>query len=118
MLGVQADPRSPEHGQFGFLQDLLRRVAYETLSRSDRKAKHLAAASYLEAVWGEHEVVEVVASHYLDAYQAAPDAPMPTRSVRRRASNSLAQGSAPRPSERARRANGTSPRPQSSQTIR
>src|SRR5262249_5291639 len=48
VLGVQADPRSPEHGQFGFLQDLLRRVAYETLSRVDRKAKHLAAASYLE----------------------------------------------------------------------
>jgi class 3 adenylate cyclase len=74
VLGLQADPRSPEHGQFGFLQDLLRRVAYETLSRGDRKAKHLAAASYLEAAWGEHEVVEVVASHYLDAYQAAPDA--------------------------------------------
>ena len=74
VLGVQADPRSPEHGQFGFLQDLLRRVAYETLSRVDRKAKHLAAAAYLEDAWGEHEVVEVVASHYLDAYEAAPEA--------------------------------------------
>ena len=74
VLGVQADPRSPEHGQFGFLQDLLRRVAYETLSRGDRKAKHLAAAAYLEDAWGEHEVVEVVASHYLDAYEAAPEA--------------------------------------------
>jgi class 3 adenylate cyclase/tetratricopeptide (TPR) repeat protein len=74
VLGVQADPRSPEHGQYGFLQDLLRRVAYETLSRSDRKAKHLAAAAYLESTWGDHEVVEVVASHYLDAYNAAPDA--------------------------------------------
>jgi class 3 adenylate cyclase/tetratricopeptide (TPR) repeat protein len=74
VLGMQADPRSPEHGQFGFLQDLLRRVAYETLSRADRKAKHLEAAAYLEAAWGEHEVVEVVASHYLDAYETAPDA--------------------------------------------
>ena len=74
VLGVQADPRSPEHGQFGFLQDLLRRVAYETLSRTDRKAKHLAAAAYLEDAWGEHEVVEVVASHYLDAYEIAPNA--------------------------------------------
>ena len=27
-------PRSPEHGQYGFLQDLLRQVAYETLARS------------------------------------------------------------------------------------
>ena len=31
VLGVQADPRSPERGQYGFLQDLVRRVAYETL---------------------------------------------------------------------------------------
>jgi class 3 adenylate cyclase/tetratricopeptide (TPR) repeat protein len=72
LLGVQADPRTPEHGQYGFLQDLLRRVAYETLAKSDRKARHLAAAAYLEEAWGEHEVVEVVASHYLNAYEAAP----------------------------------------------
>jgi len=75
VLGVQADPRSPEHGQYGFLQDLLRRVAYETLAKSDRKEKHLAAAAFLEESWGEHEVVEVIASHYLDAYRAAPEAP-------------------------------------------
>jgi class 3 adenylate cyclase/tetratricopeptide (TPR) repeat protein len=74
LLGVQADPRSPEHGQYGFLQDLLRRVAYETLSKRDRKARHLAAAAHLEQAWGEQEVVEVVASHYLDAYETAPDA--------------------------------------------
>jgi class 3 adenylate cyclase/tetratricopeptide (TPR) repeat protein len=73
LFGVQADPRSPEHGQYGFLQDLLRRVAYETLSRRDRKARHLAAAAYLEK-GGESEVVEVVASHYLDAYEADPAA--------------------------------------------
>jgi class 3 adenylate cyclase/tetratricopeptide (TPR) repeat protein len=72
LLGVQADPRTPEHGQYGFLQDLLRRVAYETLGKGDRKARHLAAAAYLEEAWGEHEVVEVVASHYLNAYEAAP----------------------------------------------
>jgi class 3 adenylate cyclase/tetratricopeptide (TPR) repeat protein len=74
VLGVQADPRSPEHGQYGFLQDLLRRVAYETLAKADRKAKHLAAASYLEGTSSEHELVEVLASHYLEAYRLAPDA--------------------------------------------
>ena len=74
MLGVQADPRSPEHGQYGFLQDLLRKVAYETLAKADRKARHLAAAAQLEQGWGEQEVVEVVASHYLAAYEAVPDA--------------------------------------------
>ena len=34
VLSIQADPRSPEHGQYGFLQDLIRRVAYETLSQA------------------------------------------------------------------------------------
>jgi class 3 adenylate cyclase/tetratricopeptide (TPR) repeat protein len=74
VFGVQADPRSPEHGQYGFLQDLLRKVAYETLAKADRKARHLAAAAFLERTLLEQEVVEVVASHYLAAYEAAPDA--------------------------------------------
>ncbi|HEV8249890.1 MAG TPA: adenylate/guanylate cyclase domain-containing protein, partial [Gaiellaceae bacterium] len=75
VLGVQADPRSPEHGQYGFLQDLVRRVAYETLSRRDRKTRHLAAAAHLERAFAdEDEVAEVLASHYVDAYQALPDA--------------------------------------------
>src|SRR6266496_4255812 len=76
VLFRQADARSPEHGQYGFLQDLVSWVAYETLSRKERKATHLAMARYLETTWGaeEDEIVEVVASHYLDAYRAAPDA--------------------------------------------
>ena len=75
-LGVQADPRSPERGQYGFLQDLVRRVAYETLARRDRKARHLAAAAQLEESFGvaEQEIVEVVAAHYVAAYEAQPDA--------------------------------------------
>ncbi len=77
VLSVQADPRSPEHGQYGFLQDLLRHVAYETLSRKERKATHLAMAHHFETGWGaeEDEIIEVLASHYLDAYGAMPDAP-------------------------------------------
>ena len=76
VLGVQADPRSPERGQYGFLQDLVRRVAYETLARRDRKARHLGAAAQLERSFGavEQEVVEVVAAHYLAAYEAQPNA--------------------------------------------
>ena len=76
VLSVQADPRSPERGQYAFLQDLLKRIAYETLSRGDRKARHLAAARHLERLGGtaEQELVEVVAAHYVDAYEAAPDA--------------------------------------------
>jgi class 3 adenylate cyclase/tetratricopeptide (TPR) repeat protein len=76
-LSVQADPRSPERGQYGFMQDLLKHVAYETLSKRDRKARHLAAAAHLERSFGsaEQEIVEVVAAHYRDAYEAAPDDP-------------------------------------------
>jgi tetratricopeptide (TPR) repeat protein len=74
VLSIQADPRSPEHGQYGFLQDLVRRVAYETLSRRERKARHLAAAMQIEqAFLSEQEVVEVLASHYLAAYESAPE---------------------------------------------
>ncbi|HEY2073098.1 MAG TPA: hypothetical protein VGG88_05945, partial [Gaiellaceae bacterium] len=72
ILGVQADPRSPEHGQYGFLQDLVRHVAYETLAKRDRRARHLAAAEHLSIE--ESEAVEVVAAHYVAAYEAAPDA--------------------------------------------
>jgi class 3 adenylate cyclase/tetratricopeptide (TPR) repeat protein len=77
ILTVQADARSPERGQYSFLQDIVKRIAYETLSRRDRKAKHLAVAEYLQSVWAaeEDEIVEVVASHYLDAYDAVPDDP-------------------------------------------
>jgi class 3 adenylate cyclase/tetratricopeptide (TPR) repeat protein len=76
VLGVQADPRSPEHGQYGFLQDLVRHVAYETLSKRERRAKHLSAAEYLSRAFAadEDEVVEVIASHYLAAHEAGPDA--------------------------------------------
>ncbi|MDP9224119.1 MAG: AAA family ATPase [Actinomycetota bacterium] len=77
LLTLQADPRSPERGQYGFVQALVQRVAYEMLSRKERKSRHLAVAEYLEQAWSgdEDEVVEVVASHYVDAYEAAPDAP-------------------------------------------
>jgi class 3 adenylate cyclase/tetratricopeptide (TPR) repeat protein len=76
VLGVQADPRSPERGQYGFLQDLVRHVAYETLSRRERRSRHLAAAAYLSTAFAadEGEVIEVIASHYLAAHEAAPDA--------------------------------------------
>ena len=55
VLGVQSDPRSPEHGQYGFLQDLVRHVAYETLSKRERKARHLAAAAHLENVFADED---------------------------------------------------------------
>jgi class 3 adenylate cyclase/predicted ATPase len=75
VLGLQSDPRSPEQGQYTFLQDLLRHVAYETLPKRERREKHLAAAEHLAASLGEDEVAEVIASHFLDAYRLEPDGP-------------------------------------------
>ena len=75
VLTVSADPLSPERGSYGFTQDMLRQVAYDTLSRRDRKARHLAVAAHLRAAFprdGE-EVAEVIARHYLDALEAVPD---------------------------------------------
>jgi class 3 adenylate cyclase/tetratricopeptide (TPR) repeat protein len=76
-LSVQSDPRSPERGQYGFLQDLVRKVAYDTLSRKERKALHLAFSDFLESTWtgDEEEIVEVLASHLIQAYRADPKAP-------------------------------------------
>jgi class 3 adenylate cyclase/predicted ATPase len=65
------DPRSPERGQYRFVQAIVREIAYETLSKKDRRAKHLAAARYFEAL-GDEEVAGVLASHYLEALRSTP----------------------------------------------
>jgi class 3 adenylate cyclase/predicted ATPase len=75
VLSVSADPLSPERGSYGFAQEMLRQVAYGTLSRRDRKSRHLAVAAHLRAAFpgdGE-EVADVIARHYLDALDAVPD---------------------------------------------
>jgi len=75
ILSLTSDPRSPERGQYGFLQSLVQKIAHDTLSRRELRARHLAAARYFEESWTDDvEVVEVIASHYLDACAAAPDA--------------------------------------------
>jgi class 3 adenylate cyclase/tetratricopeptide (TPR) repeat protein len=74
LLTIDDDPRSPERGLYRFVQGLLREVAYGTLSRDDRRARHLAAARYYEKL-GDDELSGVLAQHYVDAYQAHPDGP-------------------------------------------
>ena len=73
MLALDSDPRSPERGQYRFVQAMLRGVAYETLSRRDRKARHLLAAEYLAHEPDADAFTAVLAHHYLDAREAAPD---------------------------------------------
>ena len=74
LLALDTDPRSPERGQYGFVQALIREVAYGTLSKRDRRTRHLAAARYFEAL-GDEELVGALATHYLAAYEAAAEGP-------------------------------------------
>jgi predicted ATPase/uncharacterized protein (DUF2267 family) len=76
MLTIRDDPLSPERGQYAFLQDLVRRVAYDMLSKKDRRTRHLAAANYLAQLGGadDDDVIEVIAAHRYDAYLSNPDA--------------------------------------------
>jgi class 3 adenylate cyclase/predicted ATPase len=76
LLGLNDDPLSAERGQYHFLQTLLRTTAYGTLSRRDRKGRHLAAARHLQESWGDDapELAEVLAAHFLDAAAADPEA--------------------------------------------
>ena len=77
LLTIDADPRSPERGQYGFLQALVQRVAYETLAKRERGRLHRAAASYLEHDAGidADEIAEVIAAHHRDAFEADPNGP-------------------------------------------
>ena len=74
IVSIQSDPLSPERGQYRFVQALVRTVAYETLSRRDRKARHLAVAAQIAKEPG-NELAGVLARHYLDALDAAPKDP-------------------------------------------
>ena len=74
LLVHDLDPRSPERGQYAFVQALIREVAYGTLARRDRRSRHLAAARFFESL-GEDELAGALAAHYLAAYRAAPDDP-------------------------------------------
>ncbi|MGH2357577.1 MAG: ATP-binding protein, partial [Candidatus Limnocylindria bacterium] len=70
LFELEADPRSPERGQYRFVQSLIREVAYGTLARPERRARHLAVARFFE-VLGDDELAGGLASHYLAAYQAS-----------------------------------------------
>jgi class 3 adenylate cyclase/tetratricopeptide (TPR) repeat protein len=72
ILTRETDPRSPEHGQFVFVQALIREVAYGTLARVERKARHLAAAQFLETL-DTDEIAGALAGHYLAARQNSAD---------------------------------------------
>ena len=74
LLAPITDPRSPERGYYGFVQGLIREVAYGTLAKPERRAKHVAAAGYFEGL-DDEELVGVVATHYTEAQRATTEGP-------------------------------------------
>jgi hypothetical protein len=74
LLTLEADPRSPERGQYAFVQALIREVAYNTLAKRDRKTRHLAAARFFESL-GSDELAGALAGQYIAAHGYAPEGP-------------------------------------------
>ena len=74
LLTLEADPRSPELGQYAFVQALIREVAYNTLAKRDRRVRHLAAARFFESL-GSDELAGALAGHYLAAHESATEGP-------------------------------------------
>ena len=77
VLTVRADKLSPERGQYAFTQSLIRSVAYDMLTRAERRTRHLRTATHLRTAFPDEgaEVAEVIAAHLHDAYKAAGDDP-------------------------------------------
>ena len=74
VLTHKVDPRSPERGQYSFVQALIHEVAYNTLAKPERKSRHLAAARWLESL-GEEELAGALAAHYLAAFRSCSPGP-------------------------------------------
>jgi tetratricopeptide (TPR) repeat protein len=71
VIAAIRDPRSPERGQYQFVQSLIREVALSRMSKDLRRERHLAVAKHMETL-NEPELAPVVASHYLYALEATP----------------------------------------------
>jgi len=66
ILDVNRDPRSPERGQYHFIQSIIREVAYQRISRTTRRDRHVRVAEYFQGL-DEPGLAAAVASHYVDA---------------------------------------------------
>ena len=111
VLTIRADPLSPDRGQYTFAQGLLRQVAYEMLSRRERKPRHLAAAEHLRRLFANdgEDAAEMIAAHYVEAWRAATGDDdverlrAETITAQRRAAQRAATVGAPEAAERAYR---------------
>ncbi len=110
VLTVRADPHSPDRGRYRFNQMLLRTVAYETLSKRERKSRRRAAAHYLWSAFADEGRTSPKSSPRIICRRIAPRPTTPTpcssaprRSPRSGAALRAAAVGAPQTAERAYR---------------
>jgi class 3 adenylate cyclase/tetratricopeptide (TPR) repeat protein len=72
VLTLVRDPRSPELGQYQWVQGMLREVAYGRIARADRHDLHRRVARYYLGL-DEPELAPVAAAHYVSASEFAAD---------------------------------------------
>jgi tetratricopeptide (TPR) repeat protein len=65
---------SPERGTYAFSQNVLRKIAYQTMTKRERRDRHLQVAAHLRRAFPDDgaEVAEVIAAHYQEAFIAMP----------------------------------------------
>jgi class 3 adenylate cyclase/tetratricopeptide (TPR) repeat protein len=72
LFELREDPRSPERGQYRFVQSLIREVAYGRVGRAERRERHLQVAEYFRRL-DVDELAAAVASHYLTAFEMSAE---------------------------------------------
>ncbi len=75
MFELIRDPLSPERGQYGFVQSLIREVARSRIARDVRRTKHLDVGRYLASLAAE-DLSGAIASHFLDAVELGANDPV------------------------------------------
>jgi class 3 adenylate cyclase/tetratricopeptide (TPR) repeat protein len=86
IIATETDRFSAERGQYRFVQSMVRQVAYGTLSRRDRKARHLQVAEHLAGQTDQaEELAVVIAQHLIDAIGVSGPADPDVPELRRRA---------------------------------
>lgn len=73
ILTFETSPLSGDFGRYGFVQDVVRQVAYRILARRDRRAAHLRVVDHFGE--GPGELASLVAQHLIAAAEAVPSAP-------------------------------------------
>jgi predicted ATPase len=73
-LSVDTDPRSQSRGSFTFVHRQVQRVVLGSLSKRERKARHLAAVEYLSGQGPDPDLAAVLAGHLIEAFEAHPTA--------------------------------------------